>query len=309
MREIVLNGRRIADELPAYIIAEVGHNHGGKFDTARTMIQTAAAAGAHAVKLQKRDVDTLYSFTMLQKPYENEHSFGKTYGDHRRALEFGAKEYLACRSVAHTAKVDFFATAFDEPSADFLMHVDVPAIKIASSGMQDHALLRYVASLGKPMIISTGGAFWSDIDAAVDIMSGTDTPYALLHATAAYPVHNIVELNLKAIPEMRERYPNTVIGFSSHSPGIAMSLIAYAYGARIIEHHVTLNRASKGTDHAFSLEPKGLAVLCEDLLKAHVANGDGVKRMYDSERAPLSKMRRTETAFGLKITGVEHVCH
>lgn len=309
MREIILNGRHITDDSPAYVVAELGHNHGGKFDTARTMIQTAAAAGADACKLQKRDINTLFSQTMLMTPYENENSFGKTYGDHRRALEFGAKEYLACRSVALTAKVDFFATAFDEPSADFLMHVDVPAIKIASSGSQDHTLLRHVASLGKPLIVSTGGCNWEAVDSAVDLLSGTDADFALLHTTSAYPVHNIVELNLRAIHEMRERYPNTIIGFSSHAKGPALSLVAYAYGARIIEHHFTLDRASKGTDHAFSLEPKGLAVLCEDLLKAHVANGDGVKRLYESERGPLSKMQRMETAFGLRITGQAHVCH
>lgn len=309
MREVVLNGRTISDDAPAYVIAELGHNHGGKFDTARTLIQTAAACGAHAVKLQKRDVDTLFSPSMLQTPYENENSFGKTYGAHRRALEFGAQEYLACRSVAMTAKIDFFATAFDEPSADFLMQVDVPAFKIASSGLQDHALLRHVAQFGKPMIVSTGGGDWSDVDRAVELLTSIGTPFALLHCTAAYPVHNISELNLRAIVAMRERYPDIVVGWSGHDPGVAMALIAYAYGARIIEKHFTLNRASKGTDHAFSLEPKGLAVLCEDLLKAHVANGDGIKRMYESERGPLSKMRRIETAFGLRITGQSHVCH
>jgi sialic acid synthase SpsE len=116
-------------------------------------------------------------------------------------------------------------------------------------------------------------------------------------------VTNPSELNLLAIVEMRARYPDHVIGWSGHDPGVAMSLIAYAYGARIIEKHVTLNRAMKGTDHAFSLEPKGLETLCEDLKKAHQARGDGQKRLYDSERKPLAKMRRVQTATGLKITG------
>lgn len=303
MRELILNGHRIADSEPCYVIAELGHNHGGKFDTARALIQKAAACGANAVKLQKRSNDTLYSPALLNQPYENEHSFGKTYGEHRRALEFGPKEYLACRSVAQAAKIDFFATAFDEASADFLMQVDVPAFKIASSGLTDTALLRHVASYRKPIILSTGGGDWSDVDRAVNLLTGTGTPFALLHCTAAYPVLNVAELNLLAIVEMRTRYPDVVIGWSGHTPGIAMSLIAYAYGARIIEQHFTLNRASKGTDHAFSLEPKGLATLCEDLKHAHVASGDGVKRVYDSERKPLAKMRRVQTIGGMKVTG------
>jgi N-acetylneuraminate synthase/sialic acid synthase len=111
------------------------------------------------------------------------------------------------------------------------------------------------------------------------------------------------EANLRMIWTLRRRYPDTVIGFSSHAPGIALSLIAYAFGARIIEHHVTLNRASRGTDHGFSLEPKALQTLVEDLEKVRVALGDGRKRFYPSERMPLAKMRRHQTAEGWKIDG------
>lgn len=303
MREIIIDGRRIGDDDTCYVVAEIGHNHGGSFTTARTMIQSAAACGVHAVKFQKREIDTLYSRVMLETPYDNEHSFGTTYGEHRRKLEFGAREYIACRAVAYECPVSFFATVFDEKSADFLMRVDVPAFKLASGSLTDRALISYVASLGKPIILSTGGGTWEDVDAAVNVLSRSSTPFALLHATAAYPVQNMVELNLHAIHTMRDRYPDTVIGWSGHDPGVNMALVAYAYGARIIEKHFTLNRASKGTDHAFSLEPRGMATLCEDLLKAHVANGDGVKRMYESERKPLAKMRRVQTDEGMQITG------
>ncbi len=308
MREFSIGTRRIADDTPCYVIGEIGHNHQGRLETATALIKSCAGAGADAVKLQKRDNDTLYTRAMLDAPYENENSFGATYGAHRRALEFGLREYVTCRTVAKAAGVDFFATAFDEASADFLMDVGVPAIKIASGSVMDHRLLRYVARLGTPIILSTGGATWHDVDDAVDVLRHFSTPFALLHCTAAYPVRNDAELNLRAIIEMRARYPEIVIGWSGHDPGVSMSLIAYAYGARIIEKHVTLNRAMKGTDHAFSLEPKGLQVLCEDLKRAHIANGDGVKRLYDSERKPLAKMRRSQTLLGLKITGeLSHV--
>jgi sialic acid synthase len=309
VRELIINGHRIADDTDAYVIAEIGHNHGGSYETAKKLIQMSAAAGASACKLQKRENDTLYSSAMLDAPYEHEHSYGKTYGEHRRALEFGAKEYLACRTMAGVCRVDFFATAFDEPSVDFLMIVDVPAIKLASGSLTDFALLKHAASYGKPLILSTGGGTYAQVDAAVETLLAGKSPFALLHCTAAYPVQNYGELNLLAIAEMRARYPDTIIGWSGHDPGISMALVAYAYGARIIEKHVTLNRAGKGTDHAFSLEPKGLQTLCEDLKRAHLASGDGMKRMYESERGPLSKMRRMETPFGRKVTGQLYDAH
>jgi sialic acid synthase len=192
---------------------------------------------------------------------------------------------------------------------DFLMIVDVPAIKLASGSLTDFALLKHAASYGKPLILSTGRRDLRASGCRGRNAAGGEVPFALLHCTAAYPVQNYGELNLLAIAEMRARYPDTIIGWSGHDPGISMALVAYAYGARIIEKHVTLNRANKGTDHAFSLEPKGLQTLCEDLKRAHLASGDGMKRMYESERGPLSKMRRMETPFGRKVTGQLYDAH
>lgn len=303
MRSLTIGSRRITDESPAYVVAEIGHNHAGDFKIARDMIVTAKHCGADAAKLQKRDNDTLYDRALLDAPYENENSYGNTYGEHRKALELGQREYLGLRAVAQGVKIDFFATAFDEASVDFLTDLDVPAIKLASGSLTDQALLRYVAQQSKPIILSTGGGTFADIDDAAAILSSCSGGFALLHCTAAYPVRNHAELNLSVIQTMRTRYPDVLIGWSGHDPGISMALVAYAYGARIIEKHFTLNRASKGTDHAFSLEPKGLQTLCEDLKRAHEAKGDGIKRLYQSEIAPLSKMRRVPTPLGLRITG------
>jgi len=285
-------GRRIADDTAPYVVAELGHNHGGSVETARELIRTAAACGAHAVKFQKRHNQTLYSPAMLQQPYENENSFGPTYGEHRAWLEFGSKAYQACQCEALKYHVACFATAFDEPSADFLAQLQVPAIKLASGSLTDEPLIRHVASLQIPMLLSTGGGDASDIDRAVQWMAAAHDRFALLHCTAAYPVTDYRELNLRCILTLKARYPDTVIGYSDHSVGIAMSLVAYAFGARILERHFTLNRAGKGTDHSFSLEPVGLRKLCRDLDRAREAMGDGLNRFYPSEVAPLSKMRR-----------------
>lgn len=302
MREIVIDGVRIADDEPCYVIAELGHNHGGSIQTCEQMIAAAASAGVSAVKLQKRANETLYSSALLNQPYDNENSFGATYGAHRHALEFGIRDYTTVMAAAHHHRVTWFATAFDEASADFLMDLAVPAFKIASGGLTDHALLKHVGQFGKPIIVSTGGGTFADIDRAVGVLAGTRSQFALLHCTASYPCE-FGELNLRCIPALRDRFPDVVIGWSCHVHNISMAMQAHAYGARIIEAHFTLNRSMKGTDHAFSLEPATMTKLCKDLKRAHVAAGDGVKRYYESERKPIAKMRRRPTPEGLRVTG------
>lgn len=304
MRELTIDGRRIADDEPAYVIAEIGSNHGGDVATACKMIQAAAESGAHACKFQKRDNRRLYIQSILDQMYENENSYGKTYGEHRAALEFGAVQYGACQHQAQMSGVTCFSTAFDEASADFLMAMGTPALKIASGGLTDEPLLQHVAALHVPVILSTGGGTMREIHRAVDIFhQRANTKLALLHCTAAYPVRDYRELNLRCIVTLRDEFPDHVIGWSGHDSGIAMSVAAYALGARIIEKHFTLKRDMKGTDHAFSLEPVGLTKLCRDLTRAHEAMGDGHKRYYASELAPIAKMRRRPTEHGWIITG------
>ncbi len=302
MRELIIAGRRIADDALPYVIAEIGNNHQGDLNIAREMIRVAAECGASACKLQARNNATLYSPALLAKPYDSEHSFGPTYGAHRAALELSTEDLGRCFTEAAARHVTAFATAFDEVSADRLMALGVPAIKLASGALTDTALQQHCASFGVPIILSTGGGTEADVDRAVNTLWGRRAHIALLHTTASYPM-TPEEANLRCILTWRKRYPDTVIGYSSHSTGIAIPLVAYALGASILEVHFTLDRSSKGTDHPFSLEPKGLATLVDDLGKVRVALGDGVKRWYQSERAPISKMRRRLTADGLRIDG------
>jgi N-acetylneuraminate synthase/sialic acid synthase len=299
-RELVIGGRVINDDAPCYVIAEIGNNHGGSVVTAQQMAAAAASAGASAVKFQCRHNATLYTSALRARPYQHAHSFGPTYGAHRDALELSERDL---QNVFATSQVTAFATAFDEASADLLMRLKAPAIKLASGSLTDAPLLTHVRSLGVPLILSTGGGTRHDIDHAVDILLAGTARFAVLHCTAAYPVLDYAELNLRAIQTLRERYPQTVIGWSGHVSGIAMSVMAYTLGARIIEQHFTTNRALKGTDHAFSLEPAGLRKLVRDLTRAKDAMGDGIKRVYPSEVAPIAKMRRTQTPEGWKIAG------
>jgi sialic acid synthase len=302
VRELIIGRRRITDTTRPYVIAELGSNHQGKLDTALHMIESAAFSGASAVKLQKRDNQTLYAPSILAKPYDNEQSFGATYGEHRAALEFGVEEYRACLTRAAQRQIACFATAFDEPSADFLDQMGVPAFKIASGGLTDTALLMHVAKKGQPIILSTGGGTMEDIDRAVATIRPINPQLAILHCTAAYPC-DFEELNLRVIQTLRYRYPELVIGWSCHVHNLGMALAAYALGARIIEVHFTLNRSMKGTDHAFSMEPSTLKKMVKDLDRLQGAMGDGVKRWYESEKAPISKMRRVWTDGRHQITG------
>jgi sialic acid synthase len=288
-RVLTIDGREIGDRMDCYVVAEIGHNHQGSLKQAIELFEKAADCGVDAVKLQKRDNRSLYTTEYYSRPYDHENSFGATYGEHREALELGRQEYLELKRVASDLGIAMLATAFDAPSADFLAELDMPAFKIASGDLRNTPLLRHIAALGKPMIISTGGARLEDVQIAHQVVAPINPQFAFLQCTAAYPP-SWEELDLRVIDTYRREFPDTVIGYSGHDSGIAMATAAYVLGARIVEKHFTLNRAMKGTDHAFSLEPHGLRSLVRDLRRTRVALGDGSKRMYQSEAEPAKKM-------------------
>ena len=287
-----IGAHEIGDHTGCYVIAEIGHNHQGSLERARELFREAKLAGAHAVKLQKRDNRGLYTRAAYNKPYDNENSFGATYGEHREFLEFGKNEYRDLQAYAKELGVDFFSTAFDMASADFLEELDIPAYKIASGDLKSTPLLGHVAKFGKPIVISTGGATLEDVQRAYDTIMPLNPQLAILQCTAGYPAA-FDELDLNVIPAYRQRFPQAVIGFSSHDNGIAMPVAAYVLGARIVEKHFTLNRAMKGTDHAFSLEPVGMRKMVRDLERTWKALGDGQKKIHESERAPIIKMGKS----------------
>ena len=290
-RELKLGRRVVNDESPAYVIAEVGHNHQGNMDTAQEMFKEAQACGVSAVKLQKRDNRSLYTQAMFDKPYDHENSFGVTYGVHREALEFNRDQYVELQQYADEIGLDFFATAFDVPSADLLAELDMPAYKIASADLRNTPLLKHIAAFGKPMLVSTGGGSMEDVERAYDAVMPINRQLCVLQCTCGYPAE-FKELDLRTIVTFRERFPDIVAGYSGHDNGIAMPVVAYVLGARVIEKHFTLNRAMKGTDHVFSLEPVGMRKMTRDLERARLSLGDGRKKVHDSEAGPVLKMRK-----------------
>jgi sialic acid synthase len=288
-RQLIIGDRVISDDSDAYVIAEIGHNHQGSLKTAKELFQAAAECGVSAAKLQKRDNQGLFTRAAYDRPYDNENSFGATYGEHREALEFGKAEYTELQAEAARLGVMFFSTAFDIKSADFLAELNSPAYKIASGDLKNTPLLKHVARLGKPMIVSTGGGTMDDVQRAYDTIMPINPRLCLLQCTCGYPAE-FAELDLRVITTYREKFPEVVIGYSGHDNGIAMPLAAYMLGARVIEKHFTLNRAMKGTDHRFSLEPVGMKKMIRDLQRVRIALGDGRKKVYASEASPVLKM-------------------
>ena len=288
-RELTIGATRIHDDGDCYVIAEIGHNHQGSVEKARELIRIAKECGVSAVKLQKRHNRSLYTRAMYEAPYDNENSFGPTYGTHREALEFEWDAYVELKRYAREIGVTFFATAFDFESADFLAKLGMPAYKIASGDLTNLPLITYVARFGKPLIVSTGGGAIDDVQRVYDIVMPINPQFCILQCTASYPTEP-EDMNLRVITTFRELYPDVVIGLSDHQNGIAMADIAYILGARLIEKHFTLNRASKGTDHAYSLEPVGMRKLVRDLRRVRVALGTGRKEPLPVEMKPLYKM-------------------
>ena len=279
----------LTDESSVFVIAEIGHNHQGSIEKCKAMFLAASEAGANAVKLQKRDNKYLYTKALYNEPYNSENSYGATYGEHRDALEFSFEQYKELKEYAEELNIMFFATAFDFNSLDFLKELDMPAYKIASGDLLNIPLQRRIAKLGKPIFLSTGGGTFEDIKRASDAILPLNDQLCILHCTASYPA-NIEDMNLNVIPRLKELYPNLIIGLSDHENGIDAASIGYMLGARVFEKHFTLNRAWKGTDQSFSLEPEGLRKLLRNLRRIPVLLGKDEKHLLESEKKPLYKM-------------------
>jgi N-acetylneuraminate synthase len=284
--EVRLGDRPVGDGHPAFVLAEIGINHNGDVQVAKKLIDVAAFAGCEAVKFQKRTVDVVYTPEELAKPRES--PFGETNGDLKRGLELGQAAYEEIDAYCRSKGIGWTASGWDEASVDFIDAFDPPFYKIASASLTDDALLRHTRSKGKPIVLSTGMSTLDQIDHAVEVLGKEDL--ILLHCCSAYP-SQYSELNLRAIPVLRERY-GVPIGYSGHETGIASSVAAAVLGACIVERHITLDRSLWGSDHAASLEPNGIIRVIRDIRLVETALGDGVKTVLPSEFPVMQKLRR-----------------
>src|SRR6266545_6071545 len=186
-RRLTIDGVEIRDGGACYVVAEIGNNHQGSLEQAKQLVDAAKDCGADAVKLQKRANRALYTREFFDQPYDNEFSFGRTYGEHREALELGREEWIELQRYARELDITLFGTAFDFESADLLAELDVPVFKLASPDLPNTPLPRHVAAFGKPMLLSTGGAVIEDVQRAVDAILPLNDRLCILQCTAAYP--------------------------------------------------------------------------------------------------------------------------
>ena len=290
MRNFKIKKRIINDSSECFVVAEIGNNHKGDLKIAKKMFQVAKNCGVDAVKLQTRNNKELFTSEMYNSKYNSYNSYGKTYGKHRDKLEFDKKKYIELKKYAEDLDLIFFSTPFDFKSVDFLEEVDLPLYKIGSGDLKNIPLIKYINSTKKPIILSTGGGTMKDVERAQKVLLNNKN-LAILQCTSAYPC-NAEDLNLNVISTYRKKFKKNVIGLSDHLSGISSAIVGYALGARIIEKHFTLDRAWKGTDHSFSLEPKGMAKLVSYLRESRKALGNGIKNNLSKENAPIFKMAK-----------------
>lgn len=286
IQPVRIGSRLVGPGCPCFVVAEIGINHNGSLDLARKLIASAVVAGCDAVKLQKRTIDVVYSPEELAAPRES--VFGTTNGDLKRGLELGLDEYLAIDEYSRQHGLLWFASCWDPASIEFIEQFQPPCYKIASASLTDLELLRCHRETRRPILLSTGMSTLEEIDRAVEVL-GTGG-LILMHCVSTYPSRP-EELNLAVISTLEERY-KVPVGYSGHEVGLATSLAACVMGACVIERHITLDRAMWGSDQAASVEAQGMARLVRDIRSVETAIGDGVKRVHDSEKPVIKKLRR-----------------
>jgi len=270
-----------------FVIAEIGINHNGDLGIARDLIDVAVAAGADAVKFQKRTIDLVYNKEMLNGPRES--PWGTTQREQKEGLEFGLDDYTEIDKYCKEKGIDWFASAWDLESQKFLQQFNLKYNKIASAMIVYDDLLKMVASEKKHTFISTGLSTLDDIDKAVRIFQDAGCPFDLMHCVSTYPMKD-ENANLKMINTLRERY-NCNVGYSGHEAGLAVSFAAAALAITSLERHITLDRAMYGSDQAASVEPAGFKMLVGGVRKIEQAMGDGKKRILEAEVPIAMKLR------------------
>lgn len=285
-RTVSIGHRLVGDGHRVVVIAEIGINHNGDLELARRLIDAARTAGCDAVKFQKRTPDLCVPLDQRDIPRETPWGL-IPYIEYRRRLEFGEDEYRIIDRYCREAGMLWFASFWDEASLRFLERFNPPVHKVPSALLTREDLLRVARATGRPVILSTGMSTWREIRRAVEILG--EEHLIVNHSTSSYPCRP-AELNLRMITTLRETF-GCPVGYSGHEVGLQTTLAAVCLGASVVERHITIDRAMWGSDQAASIEPGGFARLVRDIRVIEEALGDGIKHVYESERAASGRLR------------------
>ncbi len=273
-----------------FIIAEIGINANGSVMIAKQLIDGAKAAGVDAVKFQKRIINKVYTKTELDRYRES--PFGTTNRQQKIGLEFNKEEYDEINRYCIEEGIEWFASAWDLSSVEFLTAYDLDYNKIASPMLTHKSLLEAIAKQKKYTFISTGMSTLEEIQEAILIFMNNSCPFELMHCNSQYPMLD-KDANLNCIKTLQTRF-NCKVGYSGHEVGLITSVAAVAIGATSIERHITLDRSIYGSDQAASVEIEGLKRLVRHIRDVEVALGDGIKKITPAEEKGKTKLRRTE---------------
>lgn len=271
-----------------YLIAEIGINHNGDMQIAKTLIAAAADAGFDAVKFQKRTVDKVYTREYLDSARES--PWGTTQRDQKMGLEFGSEQYREIGRYCKELGIAWGASAWDIDAQYFLRDFDTAFNKVASAMLGHKPLLREIASEKKKTFVSTGMSTFEELDEVVDLFRKSGCPFELMHTNSTYPMRE-EDANLRCITTLRERYKCDV-GYSGHESSlIKICTTAVSLGATSLERHITLDRAMYGSDQAASIETAALRNFVQTVRKIPELLGDGKKEISPAELAVRKKLR------------------
>ena len=273
-----------------YITAEIGINHNGDLEIVKELIDQSKSAGVDAVKFQKRTIEIVYSEDVLSQHRDS--PWGTTQREQKEGLELSLEDYKEIDSYCKKIGIDWYASAWDIPSQDFLNNFNLNVNKIASAMTTNVEFIERVASEQKPTFISTGMCTYEQIQKAVDIFNNKNCKFVLMHTNSEYPSKE-ENLNLNAINTLSNKFDCNV-GYSGHEASVSPSIVAAAIGAVSIERHITLDRSMYGSDQAASLEVHGLRTLVGSIRKLKYILGDGEKVITDAETEVAKKLRYWE---------------
>lgn len=276
------NGRKIGIQEVPYFIGEIGINHNGDISLAKKLIDMCVSVGIDCVKFQKRDYKTTIRKKYLNRKYENENSFGRTYGEHKKFLEFSNEQLKELYEYTKQKHIDFCCSGFDLRTYDYIEKEFNPLFhKIPSPLVVNLELLEHVAEYQKPIFMATGMVNLDEIINAVKVIQKVNKKLVLMQCTSLYPTEDR-EVNLMILKEFQNKF-KTLVGFSSHDKSVVFPAVAHALGACVIEKHITLDRTMKGPDHSSSFEKRGLELSYNYLISTHYALGSSEKYVLDRE--------------------------